>query len=214
MFLRTDWTQSCTDDTTNPLSIFAVSNQVWLIGASYERLFMYEFMNDRTRLIVGYLSPSVCFTTTTTVINKDVHGPIISQSSTPILKCLSSTSVILSFTQNWWMLGSHITRWGIQDYCFWSVCPWIHQRSIVDCLFSTFQKCWYCSSPDPFTFTTFSRLRFFITFPIRHVLSITVVLRDVIVPSTVSTMKVPSVSRMTTLLVDSCSISLLFIMNQ
>ncbi len=35
MFLRTDWTQACVDDTGNCLRTFAVSSQVCLIGASY-----------------------------------------------------------------------------------------------------------------------------------------------------------------------------------
>ena len=35
MFLRTDWTQACADDTGNCLRTFAVPSQVCLIGASY-----------------------------------------------------------------------------------------------------------------------------------------------------------------------------------
>ena len=52
------------------------------------------------RLLVGYLSPSTCFTTSVIVINEAVHCPIIFQSSTPILKYLPSTSVIVSCTVN------------------------------------------------------------------------------------------------------------------
>jgi hypothetical protein len=66
---------------------------VCLIGSSSERLLMHEFMNDRTRLLVGYLSPPSCFTTVATVINEVAHCPIMSQSSTPIFKWFPSTSV-------------------------------------------------------------------------------------------------------------------------
>ena len=40
------------------------------------RLFMQVFMNDRTRLLVTYSSPSVCFTTATIVDNEDVPCPM------------------------------------------------------------------------------------------------------------------------------------------
>jgi hypothetical protein len=83
MFWRTDWTQAYADDTGNSLCTFPVLSQVCLIGTSSERLLMHEFMNGRTRLLVGYLSPSTCFTTDVTVINETVHCPIMSQPSTP-----------------------------------------------------------------------------------------------------------------------------------
>ncbi len=55
--------QASADDTGNSLDMFPVPRQVCLIGVSSERLIMHEFMNDRTRMLVGYLSPSICFST-------------------------------------------------------------------------------------------------------------------------------------------------------
>ncbi len=119
-------------------SVHVSSTQASLLNRSILWKTPHEFMNDWTRLLVGYLSPSVCFTTSVTVINEVVHCPIMSQSSIPILKWLSSTSVsptarkiprscVLNLTNDQevptcraWGQESHATRWGTQDYCFFS----------------------------------------------------------------------------------------------
>ena len=66
---------SWSDDTGNSHRGFPGPNQIYLILPSSARLFMHVWMNDRTRLLVIYLSPSVCFTTTEIVVNEDVPCP-------------------------------------------------------------------------------------------------------------------------------------------
>jgi hypothetical protein len=87
------------DDAGNSRRGFAGPNQGCLILPCSARLFMHVWMNDRTRLLVTYLSPSACLTTTVIVVNEAVPWPIISQSSKPILKFLPSPSLISSFTE-------------------------------------------------------------------------------------------------------------------
>jgi hypothetical protein len=103
-----------------------------LVGASSERIFMYDFMNDRTRLLVGYLSPSACFTTDATVINEDVDCSIMSQSSTPILIVWPQHPSISHCYQKKFREKTRSWNVTVQKY----LDPNVHRRyrSIVGCL--------------------------------------------------------------------------------
>jgi hypothetical protein len=63
---------SWADATGNSRRGFAGPNQDCLILLSSSRLFMHVWMNDRTRLLVTYLSPSACLITTVIVVNEVV----------------------------------------------------------------------------------------------------------------------------------------------
>ncbi len=96
--LCADLMDSWTEDTGNSILVFPLQKDGCLLLPSPERFLNHVtvFMNDRTRLLVTCLSPSVCFTTVVTVDYEDVPCPMRSQSSKDMLNLCVDDHLVTS----------------------------------------------------------------------------------------------------------------------